>query len=78
MMMGCLSGPVVIDLWLCVRDSLHDFIKVAVQGFTDQVQVFQVDPVHHFMVNLIDRGGSDACAAGEIGLCPAHLTQFSG
>ena len=71
-------GPVMIDLRLIVRDPDDDFIQVTVQGLADQVQVFQVDPVHHFVVYLVDRGGTDACAAGEIGLCPADFAQFTG
>ena len=76
--MGFFSGPVVIHLRLVVWNPDYDLVQVAVKGFTYQVQMFQVDPVHHLMVYLADRGGPDACAAGEIGLCPSDLTQFSG
>ncbi len=57
-----------IDLRCCVGDMDDDFIQFTAQRFADQVQVFQIDTLGKFMVQLIDGGRPYSRYAREFGL----------
>jgi len=70
------------DTGLCpdvtIWDADDEIGELTVQGFTDQIQMLQIDTLCDFMVQIVDRRRSDARGAGEVGLRPAKLAKLPG
>ena len=50
------TGAGALDFGGAVRYADDDLVQLTVQRLTDQVKVFEVDPLRYLMVQLIDGG----------------------
>lgn len=65
------------NLGWVIRYVDDDLRKVTPQRLTNQIEMFEVNPLCYLMVNLIYGGWTDAREPGKVGLHQAQLSGYS-
>ncbi len=63
---------------LLVGNILNQISDTAIKVFADPVKMVNIQPVGHFIVNVIDCGRSDACLACKFRLTHTFFAKYSG
>ena len=68
----------IFDFRRSIWNANNDLVKVTIQCFANEIEVFKVDAFCYFVVHLIDGCWPYAGLACEVGLRPPELAKLSG